>query len=256
MFYHSIILLIFRPFEHQHLSSFTDSPRQISVNAAIETCTIYSYLRNARFDKRPVCMVPHMLLSAALVFVQESMMLNGSGSGRGGTSQALSFTDGHGPIASFAANLEECVVGLRDMSSTWELAEQALRVISRRAATIEPPPPPPPRPRMALHSETISSSSASGSISSAQESPLPVGMRRDSGDLGTNMIDSAECDLMDCGTGSAGSSDDSGGLIGKGGCDAGAGGIAASIDETTTIEDILKEVGGEMSLGLDIWGVT
>jgi hypothetical protein len=34
------------------------------------------------------------------------------------------------------------------------------------------------------------------------------------------------------------------------------GGDVAAIDDATTIEDILKEVGGDMNMELDLWGTT
>jgi hypothetical protein len=143
MFYQSIILLIFRPFRHLVLSAFSETPRQIVTTAAIEICTVFSYYRNARFDTHSPGLIPHILLSAALVLLQEN-----------NTQTSIGSFDELRPMSSVVAdNLEQCILDLRKMSSTWDLASQTLHVIWSRAANIDLP----PRVKKALYPETSSS---------------------------------------------------------------------------------------------------
>jgi hypothetical protein len=242
MFYQSIILFLFG---HHDPSSFSDA-RQISVSAATEICTIYRYLRNARFDKRPVCMVSHIILSAALVFLRENPAHGG-----GLTGPDDGVDNSYRPVASpFALNLEQCVVALREMASTWELAGQTLRVIASRAATGELPPrlcrmlfPVSNTPVAPLTTTTITVSAA------AQQSLAALGLPCDISGLAANTAVSPPppppSERVDCGDASVRP-----GVLGS------LGGDVAAINDATTIEDILKEVGGDMNMELDLWGTT
>jgi len=226
MFYQSILLFLFG---HLDPSSFPDA-RRISVNAATEICTIYHHLRNARFDKRPVCMVSHIVLSAALVFLRGNLA-HGSG--------GLTGPDG----GQLALNLEQCVVALREMASTWKLARQARSAISSRAATVELP----PRLRLELfpasNTPLAPPLTTTTTISAAaRQSIAALGLPCDIASLAADMAvpppPPPPSERLDCG----------GGLLGS------LGGDVAAIDGAMTIEDILKEVGGDMDMELDPWG--
>ena len=101
---------------------FTETSRQIVVSAASEICTVFAHYENAGFDNHPPGLMPHILLSAALVFLQERI-----------SSPPLSSSVSS---ALLAHNLEQCILSLRKMSSAWDLSDQTLHVIWSRASSV------------------------------------------------------------------------------------------------------------------------
>lgn len=104
------------------MSRFTETSRRIVVGAASEICTVFAHYENAGFDNHPPGLMPHILLSAALVFLQERI-----------SSPPLSSSVSS---ALLAHNLEQCILNLRKMSSAWDLSDQTLHVIWSRASSI------------------------------------------------------------------------------------------------------------------------
>ena len=128
MLYQSVILLIFRPFVGHPSASlmggFTETPRQIVISAASEICTVFAHYENAGFDNYPPGLMPHILLSAAMVFLREHMVPGSSPPSSSSVSPAL-----------LAHNLERCIFNLRKMSLAWDLSSQTLHVIWSWAAS-------------------------------------------------------------------------------------------------------------------------
>ncbi|KAA8910686.1 fungal-specific transcription factor domain-containing protein [Sphaerosporella brunnea] len=219
MFYQSILLLIFRPFRQLAINSFSETPRQISVNAAIELCTVFSYYHNAGYDSRPLGLLPHALLSAAHVFLQEQI-------------HSTTTDELYLPITS---HLEQCIVHLRKMSATWELSSQTLHVIWNLAAGLELP----ARLKKALYPETISS------LASIQASILTSDLNNQTAmfsELDSGVATDSECKWLKSASDSGGPSSSASAAAGSGNMD-----IAASV------ADLLREVEDDADLDMDGW---
>jgi hypothetical protein len=131
MFYHSIVLLIFRPFIPIHLKMVDKSPQQISFSSAVEICTVLSYYKDSGYLKYPTVFLPHILLSAALVFIEKIGADDGSTLHDSENDQLVS--------SQLAFSLEQCILNLQQMSHTWDVSHQSLHVIWSRAAGLELP---------------------------------------------------------------------------------------------------------------------
>jgi hypothetical protein len=213
MFYQSIILLIFRPFRHLVINAFPETPRQISANAAIEICTVYSYYQNAGYDSHPLGMIPHMLLSAAHVFLQEQIYQTTS----------ASLNDPYLPSTSM--HLEQCILNLRKMASTWELAGQTLHVIWSRAAEVELP----PRLKKALYPETISSLATTQALELEASSSTATAQHLQF----SEQLQQVETEYNWMKTT--------------------AGDAAGDLDIAASVADLLGEVENDVALGIDGW---
>jgi hypothetical protein len=218
MFYQSILLLIFRPFRHLVINAFSETPRQISVNAAIEICTIYSHYQNAGFDSHPLGMIPHTLLSAAHVFLQEQVYQTTS----------ASLNDIYLPPTT--SHLEQCIVNLRKMATTWDLSGQTLHVIWSRAAGIELP----NRIKKALYPETMASLAATQTLElEASSSTAAAAAQQQEQEFSEQQMQEVgtEYNWMKSTTGD----------------------VSGDLDIAASVADLLGEVENEVSLDIDGW---
>jgi hypothetical protein len=132
MFYQSIVLLIFRPYVHAPIKVFDKSPLQISFSAAVEISTIISFFKNSGYLEYPLVFLPHILLSAALVFIEKITSGDESTLHRSKDDQLTS-------PSQLAFSFEQCILNLRQMSHTWDVSHQSLHVIWNRAAGLKLP---------------------------------------------------------------------------------------------------------------------